>query len=232
VDPGTRANIVTESHNHFDHVDVAAIVQPYKLITTTGSFQVSGVAITGVSGYHNRGDTSLTNIIYVFDLAGIRLAQFASQGDPPTEAMLAQIDHADILIAQVCNGGSKLSFQEVRDIVTRLSVKLIILAHCDSGNTQAFSADKRAFSVVTHLGATRLATQVTNRLLLPMPTVAHQGMHRRIRDPVVLALFIRAGIPFRLHPLASPSPTLDLRPRAYCHASLLIPCLTSSRGPT
>ena len=154
MDPGTRANIVTESHNHFDHADVAAIVQPYKLITTTGSFQVSGVAITGVSGYHNRGDTSLTNIIYVFDLAGIRLAQFASQGDPPTEAMLAQIDHADILIAQVCNGGSKLSFQEVRDIVTRLSVKLIIPAHCGSGNTLPFAQFMAGSSVESFLDGT------------------------------------------------------------------------------
>ncbi len=53
--------------------------------------------------------------------------------------MLAQIDHADILIAQVCNGGSKLSFQEVRDVVTRLSVKIIIPAHCGSGNTLPFA---------------------------------------------------------------------------------------------
>jgi pimeloyl-ACP methyl ester carboxylesterase len=43
----------------------------YQRIDTAGSFTVQNMTITGIAGQHNKGDTSTTNISYVFDFDGL-----------------------------------------------------------------------------------------------------------------------------------------------------------------
>ncbi len=134
LDEEVDADIVTESHPHADHNDASHITGDYTLITTPGEFEVRDIPITGVTGKHNKGDQPGTNIIYVFDLGDIRLAEFASQGEIPSEEMYDQIGQVDILIIQVFESDysappSKLSLEEAAEIVERLNPKIILPAH-------------------------------------------------------------------------------------------------------
>lgn len=127
-----QADIVTESHNHSDHTDVSSITGDYNLINTTGTFIENGIKIIGVAGHHNKGDRTTTNIIYVFNLNGIRLAQFASQGELPTEEMFKQIGKVDVVIIQIYGlGNGKLSVAETHQIAQRVQAKIVISAHTD-----------------------------------------------------------------------------------------------------
>jgi len=138
----TSADIVTISHYHSDHADFSHLTGAYRLIDTAGAFSEKGVKIIGVAGHHNKGDVDTTNIIYVFDFNGIRLAQFASQGDMPTAEMFAQIGTVDVLIIQFFsrNVGEKLAPFEANSIAQRLHARIIIPAHGDLGSMDRLEA--------------------------------------------------------------------------------------------
>lgn len=135
------ADIVTESHQHSDHADIRHITGNYALFNTPGQFDAAGVSIRGVPGHHNVGDTGVTNIIYVFDFDGLRLAQFASQGDVPTAEMFAQIGQVDIAILQVFTGApDKLDPDEACAIIRQVGARIVILAHGDNSLTGKIAA--------------------------------------------------------------------------------------------
>lgn len=129
IDENTHADIVTESHSHGDHTDVSNIIKPYKLINTCGEFNVSGVRIMGIAGHHDKGDYGLTNIIYVFNIDGIIIAQFASQGQVPTPDDLRKIGKVDLLIIQMYASYNKLTVEECVTIARNLEAKIVIPAH-------------------------------------------------------------------------------------------------------
>ena len=129
-------DIVFVSHSHDDHADFSHLKGPYQIIDKAGNFNVKGVAITGIDGHHNRGDQTVTNHIFVFELEGLRIAQFGSQGDLPTEEMFRQIGSVDILFIQIYGAlYLKLSPTQAYDIVQRLQAKLVIPQHGDPKNT-------------------------------------------------------------------------------------------------
>jgi L-ascorbate metabolism protein UlaG (beta-lactamase superfamily) len=140
-----HADIVTESHQHMDHTDVSHILEPYTLLTKPGAFDVAGVKITGVGGAHNKYESnplalSDTNVIYVFDLGDMRLAQFASQGELPTPAMFAQIGKVDVLIIQIFSAhDTKLNMLDAEKIANELSAQVIIPAHGEPGLNEEFA---------------------------------------------------------------------------------------------
>ena len=82
MDETVNTDIVTQSHQHYDHNDNSRIIGDYHLITKAGKYEIEGVSISGINGSHNNTDPSgkNTNIIYLFEIDGIRIAHFASQG--------------------------------------------------------------------------------------------------------------------------------------------------------
>lgn len=129
-----HTDIVTESHQDFDHVDVSMLETPYELINSTGEFNVKGINITGFPGKHNMGDGDVTNIIYVFNINDITIAHFASQGELPSEDTLDQIGEVDILLIQVFpdNSFMKLTMEDFDAIIGKLSPKIVISEHGSS----------------------------------------------------------------------------------------------------
>jgi L-ascorbate metabolism protein UlaG (beta-lactamase superfamily) len=165
------ADIVTVSHDHSDHNDLSRIQPAVDPIRKPGEYDAKGVHITGVAGSHNKGDTTTTNVIFVFDMDGIRLAQFASQGDMPTAEMFAEIGRVDILIVQIYgNGFDKLSVAEADEIARTLEARIIIPAHTDTSQTEILAAllgtvhekGNSGFMIVTAAG---LAAQQTPRVV-------------------------------------------------------------------
>lgn len=125
-----QADIVTQSHQHEDHSDVSRILQPYRLIDTWGEFAVKDARITGIPGHHNFGDQGVTNIIFLFDIDGIQIAQFASQGEMLPQETLERMGNVDILIIQIGTLETrKLIPYQVGIIAQQLKAKIVIPAH-------------------------------------------------------------------------------------------------------
>ncbi len=125
------ADIVTVSHPHADHSDLSRLMGAYKLFTRTGSSMVAGIGITGLMGFHNRTPQGqdMPSIVFVYSVDGVRIAQLGSQGRPFPDRTLDGMGKVDVLIAQLFDGGEKLSLQEWREIADRVQAKVVIPAH-------------------------------------------------------------------------------------------------------
>lgn len=139
MDETVEADIVTESHNHSDHTDVSRITGDYSLLTKIGSYDVLGVHIEGYPGVHNAGDDSITNIIFVFEIDDIRIAQFGSQGAVPDAQTLAEIGDIDILIIQFMEYNTKMTPGQASEVAKALNAKIIIPAHGDPEKNDEFA---------------------------------------------------------------------------------------------
>lgn len=132
LDREMTPDAVTQSHDHEDHTDRSRLAGSYRLFASPGEGRVKGVAIRGIAGVHDKGDTTMTNTVFVFDLEGVRLAHFGSQGELPGERMRKEIGTADILILQVFrNAATKMTVKEGAEAARRLGARIIIPAHCD-----------------------------------------------------------------------------------------------------
>lgn len=133
MDETVKPDIVTESHQHGDHTDVSKLQGAYKLIKKTGSYNEKGVKILGYSGKHNKGDVVETNIIFVFEIDGIKIAHFASQGELPSDELLEKIKDVDVLLIQASirpqYADSKLNLEETKAIIKKLKPKIVIPEH-------------------------------------------------------------------------------------------------------
>lgn len=148
MDEEVKADIVTESHDHSDHADTSCILGDYKLITSTGEYNEKGIDILGIAGLHDKvqGDpneidtsTLYKNNIYIFDIDGIRIAQFGSQGNYPSDDMFKQMGTVDILIMQIFDGGNKMTQAECRNVVVKLQPKILIPGHCGDSFAKVLS---------------------------------------------------------------------------------------------
>lgn len=126
-------DIVTESHQHSDHTDTSKLQGKYKLINQTGNFEEKGIKITGYSGQHNKGDTSETNIVYTYEINGIKIAHFASQGEMLADNVLEKMKDVDVLLIQGSikpeYADSKLNLSEMKYIIDKLKPKIVIPEH-------------------------------------------------------------------------------------------------------
>lgn len=106
-----KADIVTVSHMHSDHSD-AQFLPPYLKQEIEGSrvsrytaesFTVKDVTVTGIPAGHGSGpvDTERpTNVIYLFEVDGLRIAHFGDMAqDEVTEEQLQALGKLDVSIS-------------------------------------------------------------------------------------------------------------------------------------
>jgi hypothetical protein len=126
-------DVVTESHQHGDHTDVSKLTKPYKLMNSVENYTRKGVTITGFPGRHNKGDQSETNDMILFEINGVKIAHFASQGELPSDAVLKKMKNVDILLIQASirpsYADSKLTLKECDHIIKILNPKIVIPEH-------------------------------------------------------------------------------------------------------
>ncbi|MDI6732862.1 MAG: MBL fold metallo-hydrolase [Planctomycetota bacterium] len=98
-----KPDIVTISHSHADHNYTKTLSGSPKIITRTGSYEVAGIKITGIPVYHDtkqgreRGD----NIIFVYEIDGLRIAHLGDLGHTLSKSQLDALGKIDILLLPV-----------------------------------------------------------------------------------------------------------------------------------
>ena len=138
MDETVSADIVTESHQDVDHKDTSMLTGQFTLLKEPGEYVVKGIHITGIPGKHNKPDTGMTNTVFVFEINGIKIAHFASQGKVPSEEMwvlLKAFNGIDILLIQTFKSPHwewddiKMTPKECYTVIDRLNPKIVIPEH-------------------------------------------------------------------------------------------------------
>lgn len=101
--PRLNADIVTISHNHFDHNNLSAINAGFTCFDKPGKYKEAGVEVEGIASFHDdcRGKKRGSNIIFCFETEGTRICHLGDLGHIPDEETLARIGRPDVLMIPV-----------------------------------------------------------------------------------------------------------------------------------
>jgi L-ascorbate metabolism protein UlaG (beta-lactamase superfamily) len=133
--PKTDADIVTISHDHFDHNKVENVTDVRKVITRPGEYEMNGVSIIGVSSFHDnqKGELRGKNTIYVYEIDGFRIAHLGDLGHTLLEKQLEEIGSIDVLLIPV-GGYYTIDSAAAVEFAQSIEPRIIIPMHYNENN--------------------------------------------------------------------------------------------------
>lgn len=98
-----EADIVTMSHQHSDHNYLKAILGTPVVLREAGVFERDGIHITGIPSFHDEveGKKRGSNLIFLFELDGLRIAHLGDIGVLPSDQTFAALGKLDVLLCPV-----------------------------------------------------------------------------------------------------------------------------------
>jgi L-ascorbate metabolism protein UlaG (beta-lactamase superfamily) len=137
--PAETADIVTVSHDHADHNNVAAVKGNPQVVQGVGSHQAKGIQFKGVATAHDEssGKERGANTIFCFALDDINVCHLGDLGHDLSDQTVADIGDVDVLLIPV--GGNFTIDAPVADVVCKkLSPRVIIPMHFKNARCPSF----------------------------------------------------------------------------------------------
>ena len=124
------ADIVTVSHDHPGHNNVAAVTGSPRVVQGPGEFEIAGVLIAGVRTYHDdeKGERLGRNIAYVLEVDDLRICHLGDLGHVPTPEQVEELSGVDILLTPV-GGNNTIDAAAAVETVSLLEPKLVLPMH-------------------------------------------------------------------------------------------------------
>ncbi|HBN29321.1 MAG TPA: MBL fold metallo-hydrolase [Clostridiaceae bacterium] len=128
--PSVEADIVTISHNHFDHNFVDCVKGNFEVINKIGNFNVKDIPISGIKTYHDEemGAKKGENIVYVFNIDNMRICHLGDLGHILTKEQVNMIGKIDILLIPV-GGVYTIDAEKAAETVRTLKPSVVIPMH-------------------------------------------------------------------------------------------------------
>jgi len=123
-------DIVTISHEHFDHNYLAAIKGTFKTIRTPGEYKFNNLTINAYLTYHdkNKGTLRGTNLIFKFQYNNLSICHLGDLGEVLTKQTAKQLGKINILL--IPTGGTyTINSKEAKIITDILFPDIIIPMH-------------------------------------------------------------------------------------------------------
>jgi L-ascorbate metabolism protein UlaG (beta-lactamase superfamily) len=124
------ADVVTVSHEHGDHNNVAAIKGKPEVVKNIGSVAVKGIIFNGIASYHDDAGGSVrgNNVIFCFEVDGIKVCHLGDLGHPLSDEQVSALSRVDILLIPV-GGGPTIDPTIATEVYNKLAPKIIIPMH-------------------------------------------------------------------------------------------------------
>jgi L-ascorbate metabolism protein UlaG (beta-lactamase superfamily) len=128
--PKQTADIVTISHDHFDHNHLEGVKDYRKVVDGPGEYEIQGVSIIGIGTFHddNKGEERGKNTIYIFEMDNLRLCHLGDLGHKLTEKTLEEIGQIDILMIPV-GGFYTIDDKAAGELMQNIDPKITIPMH-------------------------------------------------------------------------------------------------------
>ena len=130
--PNVKADIILVSHSHSDHASGKTLVAKpdARIIDGAGVFEVRNVTINGMQTFHDssHGNKLGRNVVFVFELEGIRFAHLGDLGHVLSEREVNEIKPVDILMIPV-GGGPTIDAEDADRIVEKVGPRIVIPMH-------------------------------------------------------------------------------------------------------
>lgn len=128
--PDLNADIVTISHDHFDHNYTAGVRGKFELINKTGNFYAKDINIRGILTNHDNvgGRKRGNNIVYTFDAGGTKICHLGDLGHLLTDDQLLKIGGVNVLLIPV-GGYFTIDAREASKVVDQIKPDIVIPMH-------------------------------------------------------------------------------------------------------
>jgi L-ascorbate metabolism protein UlaG (beta-lactamase superfamily) len=123
-------DIVTISHDHSDHNYTKTLKGNPRIINQKGEYEISGIKIKGIPVYHDtkQGKERGNNIIFVYEVDGIRLAHLGDLGHTLYQKEIDTLGGLDILFVPV-GGYFTIDEKQATEVVRQLKPMVTIPMH-------------------------------------------------------------------------------------------------------
>lgn len=137
--PSVEAEIVTVSHDHNDHNQSQLVKGVKRVVAGPGEYEIMGISIIGIPSYHDseKGAVRGKNIIYVYEIDGLRLAHLGDLGHTLSEETIEQIGDIDVLFVPVGGSEYNLSAKKAVEVVQEIEPYFVIPMHYKEAEAKA-----------------------------------------------------------------------------------------------
>ena len=147
VPPRFQADIVTISHQHYDHNNIESLKGESFIVETPGEYEIKGIAIKGVKSFHDQqeGKERGGNIIFLIKTEGMVLCHLGDLGQKKLDAgQIEALNSVDILFVPV-GGKYTIDGSEAAEIVTQIEPRIVIPMHYKIKGLKEELADEKEF---------------------------------------------------------------------------------------
>jgi L-ascorbate metabolism protein UlaG (beta-lactamase superfamily) len=125
-----EADVVTVSHDHFDHNNLSHVKGSYSLVSTPGVHTFGELTIEGFETWHDHslGAHRGKNTVYRFSVKDIHVAHMGDLGCIPDDSLFDNLCGTDILMIPV-GGNYTIDAQEALTVCERIEPNIIIPMH-------------------------------------------------------------------------------------------------------
>lgn len=124
------ADIVTVSHGHHDHNNVAAVKGNPEAVSRAGRSIVKGIELKGIASYHDDvgGRRAGNNLMFCFELDGVTVCHLGDLGHRLDDRQVKEIGRVDILLLPV-GGNYTIDAKVATGVCNQLKPRVIIPMH-------------------------------------------------------------------------------------------------------
>ncbi len=128
--PAVEAEVVTTSHDHFDHNYLQMVEGNFYHIDRPGSYILRDIAIRGTPAWHDasQGAKRGRNIIYTFGVDGLAVCHLGDLGHLLSPEQVADIGRVDVLLLPV-GGRFAITVAEALEVRAQLRPAITIPMH-------------------------------------------------------------------------------------------------------
>ena len=126
--PDAEPEIVLISHHHDDHANGRHLFEGTGtiILDEPGETEVKGIEIHGIGAYHDdvEGARLGGNVVFVFELEGVRFAHLGDLGHPLSDDQLGRMGDVDVLFV-----GAGRDFERTREYIASVRPRVAIPMH-------------------------------------------------------------------------------------------------------
>lgn len=128
--PKVEADIVTVSHQHADHNNVASVTNQPVVFDFPGEYEVKGVKVFGYQSYHDAagGQERGENIIFKIVINNVVLTHLGDLGHLPGAELLSELEDTDVLLLPI-GGTYTINASEAKQLISLIKPSVTIPMH-------------------------------------------------------------------------------------------------------
>ena len=127
--PWGKADVATVSHGHFDHSCYERL-NPENVVKEAGEHTFGDVKIMGIASFHDdaEGAKRGTNVMYVYEADGQRVAHLGDLGHMLNEEQIAALGRLDVLLIPV-GGTYTLTGEQSAELTRAIRPEAVVPMH-------------------------------------------------------------------------------------------------------